>query len=68
MYTDAQAAFLKCAKPAIETMLGVYAFFKQYMAQSKAGMPLELVVMNCDPEMLAKSVNVVRLDGQNQEE
>ena len=62
MYTDAQAAFIKCAKPAIETMLGAYAFFKQYNVQSKSGMRPELVVMNCDPEMLTKSANIIRLE------
>ena len=62
MYTDAQSAFLKCAKPAVEVMLGVYAFFKQYKVQSKSGMQPELVVMNCDPEQLTKSVNLVRLE------
>ena len=62
MYTDAQAAFLKCAKPAIEIMLGVYAFFKQYKVQSKNGMSPELLIMNCDPEQLSKSVNIIRLE------
>jgi hypothetical protein len=62
MYTDAQSAFLKCAKPATEVMLGVYAFFKQYNVQSKSGMRPELVVMNCDPEQLTKAVNIIRLD------
>jgi hypothetical protein len=62
MYTDAQSEFLKCAKPAIEIMLGVYAFFKQYKVQSNSGMQPELVVMNCDPEMLASSANISRLE------
>lgn len=62
MYTQAQAAFIKCAKPAIEIMLGVYAFFKQYQVQSKSGMRPELVVMNCDTEQLTKSVNIIRLE------
>ena len=61
MYTTAQAAFIKCAKPAIEIMLGVYAFFGQYKLQSKSGMRPELVVMNCNPEQLAKSSNIIRL-------
>jgi len=62
MYTEAQAAFLKCAKPAIEIMLGAYAFFGQYKVQSKSGMRPELVIMNCDPEQLTKSVNIIRLE------
>jgi len=62
MYTDAQSAFLKCAKPAIELMLGVYAFFKQYKVQGNHGMRPELLVMNCDPEMLTKSAFLVRLE------
>jgi len=61
MYTDAQAAFLSCAKPAIEMMLGVYSFFKQYKVQNPVMRP-ELVVMNCDPEMLTKSAFLVRLE------
>jgi len=62
MYTSAQAAFLKCAKPVIEQMLGVYCFFKQYQVQSKSGMRPEMVIMNCDPELLARSNNIVRLE------
>jgi hypothetical protein len=61
MYTQAQADFIKCAKPAIEQMLGVYAYFKQYQVQSKSGMRPEIVVFNCDPEILTKSANIVRL-------
>ena len=62
MYTTAQAAFIKCAKPAIEILLGAYTFFGQYRVQSKSGMQPEMVVMNCDPEQLAKSVNITRLE------
>lgn len=62
MYTDAQAAFLKCAKPAIEILLGAYTFFGQYKLQSKSGMKPEMVVMNCDPEQLTKSANIIRLE------
>jgi len=62
MYTEAQAAFIKCAKPAIETMLGVYTFFGQYKVNSKSGMRPELLIMNCDPEQLTKSANISRLE------
>jgi len=63
MYTTAQAAFIKCAKPAIEVLLGAYTFFGQYkVSAARVGMRPELVVMNCDPEQLTMSVNIVRLD------
>ena len=63
MYTTAQAAFIKCAKPAIEVLLGAYTYFGQYKIRAaRVGMRPEMVVMNCDPEQLTKSVNIVRLD------
>ena len=63
MYTTAQAAFIKCAKPAIEILLGAYTFFKQYKVRAaRVGMRPELVVMNCDPEQLTKTANFVRLE------
>jgi len=63
MYTTAQAAFIKCAKPAIEVLLGAYTFFGQYKVRAaRAGMRPEMVVMNCDPEQLTKSVNLARLE------
>ena len=62
MFTSAQEKFLKCAKPAIETLLGIYSFFNQHKIQSKSGMKPELLITNCDPEQLTKSANLVRLE------
>lgn len=61
LYTRAQAAFIKCAKPAIEKMLGIYAYFAQYRVDSKSGMRPELLIMNCDTELLTQSVSIIRL-------
>lgn len=63
MYTEAQRDFLACAKPVIELMLGVYLFFQQYehTVKSKGGMRPALLVANCDPELMARSVNLPRL-------
>jgi len=62
LYTSSQAAFLECAKPIAQIMLGVYSYFQQYPVKGKGGMPPKLLVTNCDPEMLARSGNISRLE------
>jgi len=63
MYTESQQAFLACVKPALELMLGVYLFFQQYeyTIKSKSGMRPGLLIANCDPELLARSTYLPRL-------
>jgi hypothetical protein len=61
LYTDAKASFVRTAKPLLEKLLGVYAFFNQYAVQSKDGMRPSLLVANNKPETLAQSGNLDRL-------
>lgn len=64
MYTEAQKEFMKVVKPVIEQLLGVYVFFQQYKntVSNKSGMRPSLLVTNCDPELLAMSRNITRLE------
>lgn len=59
-YKTAKDDFIKCVKPLIEKVLGVWAFFNQTPRKIKDMRP-SLLVANCSNEMLAKSNNIVRL-------
>jgi len=60
-YRQAKEDFVKIVRPLAEKLLGVKTFFDQYPARLKGGMKPKLVVLNCSPEMLAKSSNLPRL-------
>ena len=59
-YKTAKDDFIKMAKPLIEKILGVWAFFEQYPKKLK-GMKPSLLITNVRNEMVAKSNNIPRL-------
>lgn len=59
-YKVAKDEFIKIAKPLIEKILGVWAFFEQYPKKLK-GMKPSLLITNTTNEMFAKSNNIPRL-------
>lgn len=59
-YKTAKDDFIKCVKPLIEKILGVWAFFQQTPPKIKDMKP-SLLIANVNNEMLAKSNNIVRL-------
>lgn len=59
-YKIAKDEFIKCVKPLIEKLLGVWAYFEQYPKKLK-GMRPTMLVTNVDNEMLAKATNIPRL-------
>jgi hypothetical protein len=60
-FTQAKNDFIKCAKPLIEKLLGIREFFDQYGDIRSKGMKPVMLVLNCTPEVLAKSNNIIRL-------
>jgi hypothetical protein len=58
-YRQSKDDFIKCAKPLIETILGVKCFFAQYDVKSKLMKP-QLLITNTSLEMLTKSSNLSR--------
>lgn len=59
-YKTAKDDFIKCVKPLIEKILGVWSYFNQFPPKIKDMKP-SLLIANCSNEMLAKSNNIVRL-------
>ncbi|WP_250277276.1 transcriptional regulator [[Clostridium] colinum] len=59
-YKTAKDDFIKIAKPLIEKILGVWAFFEQYPKKLK-GMRPSLLISNTTNEMFAKSNNIPKL-------
>ena len=59
-YKTAKDDFIKIAKPLIERILGVWAFFEQYPKKLK-GMKPSLLITNTTNEIFAKSNNIPRL-------
>ena len=59
-YKTAKDDFIKIAKPLIEKILGVWAFFEQYPKKLK-GMKPSLLITNTTNEMVVKSNNIPRI-------
>ena len=60
-YRRAKDDFIKAVKPLIEKVLGVKMFFDQYDVKNRSMVPTMLVT-NCKPEMLSKSMNLPCLE------